>query len=79
MSSQCENKSCKLTKIKHLVDNDPTNVITQTQINEEIATTHTVARATQIWPPCKITRDSQTMLVFCIPLKFIVILQLTKL
>lgn len=65
MSSQYENKSCKITKIKHFVSNNqPTNVNTPTQTNEEIATTHTVARATQIWPPCKITRDSQTMLVF---------------
>lgn len=65
MSSQYENKSCKITKIKHFVNNDHlTNVNTPTQTNEEIATTHTVVRETQIWPPCKITRDLQTMLVF---------------
>lgn len=34
------------------------------QENEEIIATPTVARATQIWLPSKITRDSQTMLVF---------------
>jgi len=62
ISSQYENNSSKVTKRKHL--ENPTNVITHTQENEEIAATPTVARGTQIWLPSKITRDSQTMLVF---------------
>lgn len=62
-SSVYENSSCKFTKRKHRVSSN-SNVVTQTQDNEDIAVTHTVARGTQIWPPCQITRDSQTTFVF---------------
>lgn len=56
--------SCKLNKIKRLTNCSTNDGNIQTQENEDVVIAPTVAKATQIWPPCKITRDSQTMLVF---------------
>ncbi|XP_025416947.1 period circadian protein isoform X2 [Sipha flava] len=60
-SSAYESDTYKLTKKKHLKNSNST-VVTQAQDNANniVAATHTVARATQIWPPSQITRDSQT-------------------
>ncbi|XP_050534913.1 period circadian protein isoform X3 [Daktulosphaira vitifoliae] len=51
----------KIAKRKHAMVNNPTTVNTQTQDSETSPMTPTVARSTQIWPPCLISRDSQTM------------------
>ncbi|XP_022163847.1 period circadian protein isoform X2 [Myzus persicae] len=60
-STANENKSFKLSKRKCLSNSSgPTNV-TQPFKHQDIAATPTVARATQIWSFCQITRDSQTM------------------
>jgi len=60
-----ENKSCKLSKRKCLSNiSSPTNVAQPQSIEyQDIPTTPTVARSTQIRSYCQITRDSQTMLV----------------
>lgn len=62
-SSQHENMSCKLNKIKRLTNCSTNDENIQTQENEHVVVTPTVTKSTQIWPPCKITRDSQTMSV----------------
>lgn len=63
-STANENKSFKLSKRKCLTNSSgPTNV-TPTLKPQDITAIPTVARATQIWSFCQITRDSQTMLVF---------------
>lgn len=59
-SSTNANKSSKFTKLKHLINTNIANVNTQTQEMKTTAATSTVATSTQIWPPCQITRDSQT-------------------
>ncbi|CAH1738264.1 period circadian protein isoform X1 [Aphis gossypii] len=58
-----ENKSCKLSKRKCLSNiSSPTNVAQPQPIEyQDIPTTPTVARSTQIRSFCQITRDSQTM------------------
>uniref|UniRef100_A0A2S2QT40 Period circadian protein n=1 Tax=Sipha flava TaxID=143950 RepID=A0A2S2QT40_9HEMI len=66
-SSAFESNSFELNKKKCLINRDHT-IVTQTQDKDEdtVAVTHTVARATQIWSPCQITRDSQTTSVLLV-------------
>ncbi|VVC37382.1 Hypothetical protein CINCED_3A013027 [Cinara cedri] len=60
-SSLYENKPHKLTKRKHAVNNNNvTDVITETQKSEDNTASIPVITKTKIWPPCQITRDSQT-------------------
>lgn len=75
-SSAYENNSCKLTKKKHLKNNNSTNASESHEI-ENILAIPTVARATQIWSPCQITRDSQTTLV--LTSKIVITISITKL
>ncbi|XP_050430110.1 period circadian protein isoform X2 [Adelges cooleyi] len=58
-SSIHEGKTAK--QRKRLLVNHPTTMNAQTQDSETSPMTPTVARSTQIWPPCLISRDSQTM------------------
>ncbi|XP_060874807.1 period circadian protein homolog 2 isoform X3 [Metopolophium dirhodum] len=60
-SNANEDKSCKLSKRKCLSNISGLTNVTQPPEHQDIATTPTVARATQIWSFCQITRDSQTM------------------
>ncbi|XP_029344822.1 period isoform X2 [Acyrthosiphon pisum] len=60
-SNANEDKSCKLSKRKCLSNISGLTNVTQPPEHQDIATTPTVARSTQIWSFCQITRDSQTM------------------
>ncbi|XP_025207496.1 period circadian protein [Melanaphis sacchari] len=60
-NSSTVNKSCKLSKRKCLSNISGHTNVTQPLECQNIETTPTVARSTQVWSFCQITRDSQTM------------------